>query len=90
MKLKMKMPDLSANEAEMKVIKWLVAPGQTVQRGQSLLEVETDKATVEVESITSGVLVKIYAAEGQVMAVGEVIAEIEVAHEAGGFGATVN
>ncbi len=88
MKLKMKMPDLSANEAEMKVIKWLVAPGQSVKRGQSLLEVETDKATVEVESIASGVLVKIYAAEGQVMTIGEVIAEIEMAPEAGGFGAT--
>ena len=78
MKLKMKMPDLSANEAEIKVVKWLVEPGQTVKRGQPLLEVETDKATVEVESITSGVLVEICAAKDEKVGVGQVIAEFDV------------
>jgi len=78
MKLKMKMPDLSANEAEIKVIKWLVEPGQTVKRGQPLLEVETDKATVEIESITNGVLLEICAAREQKVAVGDAIAVFDV------------
>jgi len=77
MKVKMKMPDLSANEAEIKVVKWLIEPGQSVKRGQPLLEVETDKATVEVESIASGILVDVCAAAETAVAVGEVIAVIE-------------
>jgi pyruvate/2-oxoglutarate dehydrogenase complex dihydrolipoamide acyltransferase (E2) component len=87
MKLKMKMPDLSANEAEIKIVKWLIEPGQPVKRGQALLEVETDKATVEVESIASGVLVEIYAKVEQKVTVGEVIAAIAVADLAGSAGA---
>ena len=83
MKLKMKMPDLSANEAEIKVVKWLIEPGQPVKRGQPLLEVETDKATVEVESIASGVLIEICAAAEQKVTVGQVIAVIDVAGGSG-------
>jgi pyruvate/2-oxoglutarate dehydrogenase complex dihydrolipoamide acyltransferase (E2) component len=77
MKVKMKMPDLSANEAEIKVVKWLIMPGQSVKRGQPLLEVETDKATVEVECIISGVLVETSAAVEQKVAVGDIIAVID-------------
>jgi len=83
MKLKMKMPDLSANEAEMAIVKWLVQPGQAVQRGQPLCEVETDKATVEVEAIASGVLSEICAEAGQTVTVGQVIAVLDVAGAAG-------
>jgi len=50
MRLEMKMPDLATNESEIRIVRWLVEPGQEVQRGQPLLEVETDKATMEVES----------------------------------------
>ena len=78
MKLKMKMPDLSANEAEIKIIRWLVEPGQTVRRGQPLLEVETDKAAMEVEAIATGTLSETCAAPDEVVAVGAVIAVIEV------------
>lgn len=87
MKLKMKMPDLSANEAEIKLVKWLIEPGQPVKRGQPLLEVETDKATVEVESIASGILVEICAVVEQEVTVGQVIAVIDVGDLAGGSGA---
>ena len=83
MKLKMKMPDLSANEAEMEIVKWLVQPGQAVQRGQPLCEVETDKATVEVEAIASGVLTEICAEAGRTVTVGQVIAVLNVADAAG-------
>ena len=89
MKLKMKMPDLSANEAEIKVVKWLIEPGQPVKRGQPLLEVETDKATMEVESIANGILVEICAAVEQQVTVGKVIAVIDVGDWAGGSGEAV-
>jgi pyruvate/2-oxoglutarate dehydrogenase complex dihydrolipoamide acyltransferase (E2) component len=75
--LKMKMPDLSANEAVIKVVRWLVEPGQRVQRGQALLEVETDKAEMEVEAIATGVLTEACAAPDQEVEVGQVIAVIE-------------
>ena len=81
MNVRMKMPDLSANEAEIKVVRWLVKPGQPVQRGQGLLEVETDKASVEVEAIASGILREICAAPDEVVPIGDIIAVIKVADQ---------
>jgi len=78
MKVKMKMPDLSANEEEIEVVRWLVAPGQAVQRGQALLEVQTDKAVMEVECIANGTLAEICAAPEAKVTVGQVIAVIEM------------
>lgn len=78
MELKIKMPDLSANEAEIRVVRWMIEPGQRIQRGRILLEVETDKAIVEVESIASGILVEICALPEQKVTTGEVIAVIDV------------
>lgn len=78
MNVRMKMPDLSANEAEIKLIKWLVEPGQAVRRGQPLLEVETDKAVMEVESIATGVLRETCVAPDTNVLVGQEIAIIEV------------
>lgn len=77
MKLKMKMPDLSTNEDTIKVLRWLVEPGQAVKRGQPLLEVETDKAAMEVESVAAGVLLETCAAPDEEVEVGKVIAVIE-------------
>jgi len=79
MKVRVKMPDLSANEAEIKITKWLVEPGQSVKRGEALLEVETDKATMDVEAIASGVLLETCAAADELVAVGQIIAVLEVA-----------
>jgi pyruvate/2-oxoglutarate dehydrogenase complex dihydrolipoamide acyltransferase (E2) component len=86
MKLNMKMPDLSVNEAELTVVKWLINPGQPIKRGQPLLEVETDKAIVEVESIASGILVEICAAAKQKVTTGQVIAVIDESDRAGSSG----
>ncbi|MEW6753813.1 MAG: biotin/lipoyl-containing protein [Candidatus Latescibacterota bacterium] len=77
MKVKMKMPDLSANEDQVRVVRWLVEPGQPLKRGQALLEVETDKAVVEVEAITSGTLQETCVAAEEEVTVGAVIAVIE-------------
>jgi pyruvate dehydrogenase E2 component (dihydrolipoyllysine-residue acetyltransferase) len=74
-----KMPDLSATEgSDILVKRWLVTKGARVKRGQPLLEVETDKATTEVESAATGTVLEILAAPDAKVAVGEVIARIEV------------
>jgi pyruvate/2-oxoglutarate dehydrogenase complex dihydrolipoamide acyltransferase (E2) component len=74
-----KMPDLSATEgSDILVRRWLVKEGARVKRGQPLLEVETDKATMEVESIVTGTVLEILAVLGAKVAIGEVIARIQV------------
>lgn len=79
MDVKMKMPDLATNAGvELGIVRWLVDVGASVKRGQSLLEVETDKALQEVESIVTGVLSQIHAPAGARVAVGTVIATIRV------------
>ena len=54
MKFEMKMPDLAATDSAIKVLNWLVEVGHAVRRGQAVVEIETDKATMEVESTVSG------------------------------------
>ena len=80
----MKMPDLSTTGAEVKVTKWLVEMGQPVRRGQPLLEIETDKATMEVESVATGTLKAVRAQPGDQVAAGQVIVVIEAEGRAGG------
>ena len=77
MEIEVKMPDLSTTEGEVKVIRWLIEVGQKVKRGQPLLEVETDKATMEMESIASGTLKKTCVQADDMVAVGAVIAIVE-------------
>ncbi|HJV54403.1 MAG TPA: dihydrolipoamide acetyltransferase family protein [Methylomirabilota bacterium] len=70
------MPKLSDAMETGKVIKWLKKEGETVKGGDVLVEVETDKANVEVEAFGSGVLRKIVIAEGGQVPVGDLIAVI--------------
>ena len=78
MRFEMKMPDLSTTESDVRIVRWLIEPGQMVKRGQPLLEVETDKATMEVESVASGVLQEVRSQANDAVAVGQVIAVLEV------------
>ena len=71
-------PQLSLSMEEAKVSRWLVEDGEAVAAGQLVVEVETDKATVQIEAPGSGVL-RIVAAEGAVVAVDGVLAELEPA-----------
>src|SRR5437868_9806603 len=57
------------------IVKWLKSEGERVEKGEPLFEVDTDKATQEVEAEASGVLLKIAVAEGEVP-VGQTIAVI--------------
>jgi TPP-dependent pyruvate/acetoin dehydrogenase alpha subunit len=74
MNFELKMPDLSTTGSPMKVIRWLVAVGEFVERGQAVLEVETDKATMEVEALNSGTLLKQIVDAGQEASAGDVLA----------------
>ena len=64
MRFEMKMPDLATTESEIRIVRWLVQTGQKVERGQMFVEVETDKATMEVESVVSGVLQEVLCQPG--------------------------
>src|ERR1700730_10930506 len=76
MTFKLKMPDLSTTGSPIKVLRWLVAVGEFVERGQGVLEVETDKATMEVEALNSGKLLEQLVPAGQEACAGEVLAII--------------
>src|SRR5258707_15123005 len=58
------MPALSPTMTEGKIARWLKAEGDHVQPGDALAEIETDKATMEVEAIDEGILARIVIPEG--------------------------
>src|SRR4029078_4435127 len=58
------------------LLRWLKAPGDLVTKGETLMEVETDKAMVEIEAAASGILSDVTAKPGDVIPVGQVIARI--------------
>jgi 2-oxoisovalerate dehydrogenase E2 component (dihydrolipoyl transacylase) len=74
-----KMPQLGESVTEGTVDKWLKHEGDFVKRDEPIVEVVTDKVNAEIPSPYEGKLVKIAAAEGEVVRVGSVIAQIEVA-----------
>jgi pyruvate dehydrogenase E2 component (dihydrolipoamide acetyltransferase) len=75
------MPKLSDTMEEGRILRWLKQEGDQVETGQALAEVETDKATVEMEAYTNGVLRKLVAKPGDAVAVGALIAVIGSADE---------
>ena len=79
------MPRLSDSMEEGTIIKWLKAEGDEVARGDELVEIETDKATMTYEADSDGVL-QIVAAEGDTLPVGEVIARLNGAASDGASG----
>ena len=76
------MPQMGYDMREGTVVRWLKKEGEDVARGEIIAEIETDKATVEFEAFTGGVLRKIVAGEGIVVPVGQLIAVITAADEA--------
>jgi pyruvate dehydrogenase E2 component (dihydrolipoyllysine-residue acetyltransferase) len=70
------MPALGMAQETGKVIQWLKSEGQAVVKGEPLLEIETDKVTVELESPASGTLAGISAVEGDDVPVGTAIAVV--------------
>lgn len=70
------MPALGMAQETGKLIRWLKREGEQVAKGEPLMEVETDKAAVEIEAPASGTLAAVTAAEGDDVAVGQAIAVI--------------
>lgn len=70
------MPKAGMSMEEGTVVRWLKAEGEPVQKGEPLLEIETDKAVMELEAEASGILLKILAQEGETVPVTEPIAYI--------------
>jgi pyruvate dehydrogenase E2 component (dihydrolipoamide acetyltransferase) len=76
-----RLPDIGEGVVEGEVVKWHVKPGDNVREDQPMVEVMTDKATVEIPSPKAGVIKEIRAAEGSTCAVGAVMVVID---DAGG------
>jgi pyruvate dehydrogenase E2 component (dihydrolipoyllysine-residue acetyltransferase) len=70
------MPKLSDSEADVVIVRWLKGPGEGFRRGEALMEVETDKATVVFEAEDDGTLGAILVSEGESAAVGQPIARL--------------
>ena len=78
---KIEMPKMGDTMETGKILHWLKKEGDPVKKGESLAEVETDKVNIEIEAFASGVLRKVYVAEGESAAVGAVIALVGTADE---------
>ena len=79
--LEIAMPRLSDSMEEGTILRWFVGEGDSVDEGQPLAEVETDKATVVYEAQSAGVVLALRAAEGTTVAVGSPIAVLGAADE---------
>ncbi len=72
-------PDIGEGITEGEILSWKVKEGDTVAEDQTLAEIETDKAVVELPSPRAGLIVKLQGAEGDIINVGDVIATIDEA-----------
>ncbi|MBI2878694.1 MAG: dihydrolipoamide succinyltransferase, partial [Candidatus Rokubacteria bacterium] len=77
MAIKVLMPHMGESVVEGKVLRWLKREGEAVERDETIAEVETDKADVEIPAPADGVLAKILVPEGATAPVGADLAVIE-------------
>ncbi|MGH7710615.1 MAG: biotin/lipoyl-containing protein, partial [Gemmatimonadaceae bacterium] len=75
--LQIKVPPLGESIVQATISRWLKREGDAVQSGDTLVELETDKVTVEVPAPKAGVLVKRVKQEGDVVGVDEVLGEFD-------------
>ena len=76
------MPALGVAQQTGTLLKWLKSEGQSVTKGEPLMEIETDKSTVEIEAAASGILSRVTAKAGDEVPVGQTIALILAPGEA--------
>jgi pyruvate dehydrogenase E2 component (dihydrolipoamide acetyltransferase) len=69
-------PQLTETMEEGTIVKWLKSAGDRVEKKDLLYQVETDKSTMDVESVDAGWLCQVLAPEGQIVKVGQEIARI--------------
>jgi pyruvate dehydrogenase E2 component (dihydrolipoamide acetyltransferase) len=75
--IEFKLPELGENIEQGDLVRLMIAPGSTVSAGQSVMELETDKAVLEVPSSVSGTVQQIHVKEGDKIKVGQVIFTVE-------------
>lgn len=74
-----RLPDIGEGVAEAEIVAWHVQPGDVIAEDQSLVDVMTDKATVDMTSPVDGKVIAVHGAIGEMRAVGTVLVELEVA-----------
>ena len=72
----LRLPDLGSGTGEAEVVVWLKAVGERIAVGEPVLEVQSDKANVEVQATLSGTLARVLAEVGQVLKPGDALAVI--------------
>src|SRR6476659_6635312 len=70
------LPDLGEGVTEGEIARWLVSEGEVVAENEPIVEIQTDKATVEVGAPVDGVVLRIVVREGEFAAVGAALAVI--------------
>ncbi len=70
------MPQMGYDMDAGTLLRWLKSPGEEVERGEPIAEIETDKVNIEIEAFDSGVLARTLIGEGDTVPVGEIIAII--------------
>jgi pyruvate dehydrogenase E2 component (dihydrolipoamide acetyltransferase) len=78
-RIPVEMPLYAADAETGRIVSWLKQPGQAVERGEVIVEIETDKANLDVEALVAGVLDEIVEPEGAEVPVGAVIAYLRSA-----------
>lgn len=79
MLIEIKVPQLSESVSEATLLSWHKLEGDYVERGENLIDIETDKVVLELPAVQAGVLSKIVKEEGAVVTSGEVIAMLDAA-----------
>src|ERR1035437_4707549 len=74
-----KLPELGENITSADVLSVLVKPGDTIEKDQTVIEIETDKATIEVPSTADGVIKEVFVKAGEKINVGKVLITIDPA-----------
>jgi len=74
-----KLPDVGEGMHEAEIVRWLVKPGDRVKADQVMLEIQTDKALVEIPSPVAGIVAEIRVKEGQMVPVGTVLITFDTA-----------
>ena len=77
MRVEILMPSLGYDMESGRIGEWLKNVGDRIERGEPIAEIETEKATIEMEALHSGTLTQIVVSAGQEAALGQVIAYLE-------------
>lgn len=78
-----KFPDVGEGIAEGEIVRWLVKEGDSVKEDQDLLEVETDKALITLNSPYTGKVTRLHGKEGDIIKVGDVLTTVDAGGEEG-------